>query len=88
MEDSSRYQPFKPVSPDQQISYSVLLIHTSLGTPPPPVGKFMVGVVGDFSLQSMGQTNHKFPCNSGLGVGREVIATVQAPPPPPPSRSY
>ena len=40
---------------------------TSLGTPGPVAGKFMVGAVGDFTLQSMARTNHKFPGYGGSG---------------------
>ena len=46
---------------------------TSLGTPGPITGKFMVGAVGDFTLQSMGRTKHKFPDYGGPGIRSEVI---------------
>ena len=35
----------------------------------------MVGVVGDFTLQSMGWTNHKFPSYGSPGVRSEVELT-------------
>ena len=35
----------------------------------------MVGAVGDFTLQSMGRTKHKFPNNRGPGVRSEVKST-------------
>ena len=36
----------------------------------------MVGAVGDFTLQSMARTNHKFPGYGGPGVPSEVKSTV------------
>ena len=36
----------------------------------------MVGVVGDFTLQSMARTNHKFPGSSGRIFEKEAKSTV------------
>ena len=35
----------------------------------------MVGAVGDSTLQSMGQTKHKFPGYRGPGIRSEVKST-------------
>ena len=41
----------------------------------PVTRKLMVGAVGDFTLQSMGRTKHKFPDYKGPGVRSEVKST-------------
>ena len=54
----------------------LISLHFERLPPPPPVArKLMVGAVGNFTLQSMGRTNHKFPDYRGLGVRSEVKST-------------
>ena len=48
---------------------------TSLRTPGTVTRTFMVGAVGDFTLQSMGWTKHNFPSYSSLDVRSEVKLT-------------
>ena len=38
--------------------------------------KFMVGMIGHFTLQSMTRTNHKFPSYGGRGIRKEAKSTV------------
>ena len=48
---------------------------TSLRTPGPITRTFMVGAVGDFTLQSMGCYMHNFPSYRSPGVRSEVKLT-------------